>query len=270
MSQQPQSSTIRASIRIFLFIAWCILLASLQTLFLFFRFKNKLWLPMIFHRGCCRILGFHIQVTGELTEQKTVLFVSNHISYVDVIILGGVLSGSFVAKAEVAKWPLLGGLAKLQDTLFIERVSLQVKNHLSLMQNALNTQRNLILFPEGTSGNGNHVLPFKSALFRVVETESDNAPLVQPVTVAYTHCDNIVMTQALRDYYAWYDDTPLLTHFFRMAGMRSVSIQIMLHPAVKGSNFASRKALAEYCQLQVAQGLEKALSTHSVEGVKLQ
>ncbi|EIJ43382.1 1-acyl-sn-glycerol-3-phosphate acyltransferase [Beggiatoa alba B18LD] len=267
MSQQPTPSALRASFRILLFLIWSLSLASLQVILLLFKFKDKLWLPMIFHRGCCRILGLNIKVSGETTPNKTLLFIANHVSYLDIIILGGVLRGSFVAKAEVANWFLLGGLAKLQDTLFIERVSLQVKNHLSLMENALNTQRNLILFPEGTSGNGSHVLPFKSALFRVVETEGENAPLVHPITVAYTHCNGIEMNQALRDYYAWYDDTPLTTHFFRVAGLRSATIQIIIHPAIKGSDFASRKALAEHCQTQVATGLAQVLPSQNPEGV---
>jgi 1-acyl-sn-glycerol-3-phosphate acyltransferase len=134
--------------------------------------------PRLYHRMCCRILGFRIDAKGKLSERHPTLFVVNHVSYVDVTILGALIKGSFVAKSEVARWPLFGVLAKLQRTVFIER-----RVHSTAAQRGELTRRlaagdDLILFPEGTSGDGSRVLPFKSALFSAAEGKTGGDPLV--------------------------------------------------------------------------------------------
>src|SRR5216684_4072631 len=78
-------------------------------------------LPRLYHRWCCRIMGFRVAVHGESSALRPTLFVANHVSYVDIEILGGVIEGSFIAKAEVARWPLFGWLARLQRTVFVDR-----------------------------------------------------------------------------------------------------------------------------------------------------
>ena len=74
-------------------------------------------LPRIYHRVCCRIMSLRLVVQGRQETGPSTLFVANHTSYIDISVLGAAISGSFVAKAEVAGWPLFGWLAKLQRAL---------------------------------------------------------------------------------------------------------------------------------------------------------
>ena len=91
-------------------------------------------LPMLFHRGLCRIFGLRLKVNGHICQQRPTLFISNHVSYLDIFLLGSVVPGYFIAKSEVATWPLLGKLARLQNTLFIERNSRHARAQVEILR----------------------------------------------------------------------------------------------------------------------------------------
>ena len=133
------------------------------------------------------------------------LFASNHVSYADIAVLGSLIAGSFIAKAEVAHWPLFGWLAKLQRTVFVDRRVRSTQLQRDAMTERLAAGDALILFPEGTSGDGNRVLPFKSALFSAAERMQAIVPIaVQPVSIAYTRLDGMPLGRLLRPFIAWY------------------------------------------------------------------
>ena len=219
-------------------------------------------LPLFYHRICCRILGFEVRVEGEISRVRPTLFVSNHISYVDIAVFGSILEASFVAKAEIADWPLFGLLAKLQRSVFVERrAGRHVAQQKETIARRLAAGDNLILFPEGTSADSQRVLPFKSALFSVAETGAGAPPLtVQPVTVAYTHLDGIPLHRALRPHFAWYGDMSMASHLFEMLGVGVVSVVVTFHEPVPSDRFATRKALADFCHGVVVSGLDAANS----------
>ncbi len=132
------------------------------------------------------------------------------------------------------------------------------------MTDRLEAGDDLILFPEGTSGDGNRVLPFKSALFSVAERRPHGEPLtVQPVSVAYTALDGVPMGRYLRPSFAWYGDMDLAPHMWESAGLGRLTVVVEFHPPVTFEEFASRKAMADYCQTEVAQGVSAALSGRS-------
>jgi 1-acyl-sn-glycerol-3-phosphate acyltransferase len=114
---------------------------------------------------------------GAPTSDKPALYVANHISYLDVFVLGKVLRGSFAAKSEVASWPVFGSLAKLGSTLFLERNPWRAAKQIEMVRGHLQQRGSLIMFPEGTSGAGTQVMPFRSSLFAA----ADNVT-VQPVS----------------------------------------------------------------------------------------
>jgi 1-acyl-sn-glycerol-3-phosphate acyltransferase len=212
----------------------------------------------IFHRGVARLFNLRISPQGEPSIDQRTLYVSNHVSYMDVFVLGANLPGSFVAKSEVAGWPVFGKLAKLQHTLFFERKTHRAAQQVKQMQAHLRDNGNLILFPEGTSTPGTHIEPFRSSLF---EAAADPEILIQPVTVAYSHYERQPMTQTIRDYYAWYIPMPFLSHFLNGLGLGQVDVQIIYHPWVRLADFASRKACALHCENAVRGGLLQALGT---------
>src|SRR5271157_1348932 len=114
------SSTLRI-VRITLYLAWTLALMPVQAFGLILHRRWVSTLPVFYHRWCCRILGFRVRPTGTPTVERPVLFVANHISYADITILGSLIPGSFIAKAEVANWPFFGWLAKLQRSVFVDR-----------------------------------------------------------------------------------------------------------------------------------------------------
>jgi 1-acyl-sn-glycerol-3-phosphate acyltransferase len=241
------SPTLRLA-RIALYLVWTLSLMPVQGLGLLLGRAWTRTFPVFYHRWCCRILGFHVRVIGTPTLQRPALFVSNHVSYTDITILGSLIAGSFIAKAEVAGWPLFGWLAKLQRTVFVDRRVRSTASQRDAILARLAAADALILFPEGTSGDGNRVLPFKSALFSVAEAQPTTDPtVVQPVSIAYSRLDGIPIGRLLRPYFAWYGSAELAPHLWRMIGLGSVEVVVEFHPSTRFAECGSRKALAGYC-----------------------
>lgn len=252
-------SPLRAFVRIVAYLALTVALLPVQVFAIRFNRRLSIRLPLFYHRLCVRILGFQIRTHGERAAKGPVLFACNHTSYSDISILGALLPASFVAKAEVASWPLFGGLAKLQRTVFVDRRPAKATVQRDEMVRRLEEGDNLILFPEGTSSDGNAVLPFKSALFSVAQIEPNGEPLqVQPVSIAYTRLDGMPVGRALRPYFAWYGDMTLAPHFWEVAGMGHATVDVVFHPPVTIREYETRKRLAEHCFEVVAGGVSVA------------
>jgi 1-acyl-sn-glycerol-3-phosphate acyltransferase len=212
-------------------------------------------IPVFYHRNACAILGVHVATRGVISTAHPTLFVCNHSSYLDITVLAALIEGSFVSKAEVADWPLFGLLAKLQRTVFIDRRASQAAQHRDEIGARLDAGDNLFLFPEGTSSDGNRVMPFRSALFSVAQREPKGQPLaVQPVSIAYTRLDGIPLGRALRPLFTWFGDMELGSHMWTMAGLGSLTVEVEFHPTVTFAQFGSRKALASHCYEAVAAG----------------
>jgi len=189
-----------------------------------------------------------------------VLFAANHVSYADITVLGSVIAGSFIAKAEVADWPFFGWLAKLQRSVFVDRRVRSTITQRDAISRRLGVGDALILFPEGTSSDGNRVLPFKTALFAAAEHGKGLTPVVvQPVSIAYTRLDGIPIGRLYRPLFAWYGDVDLAPHIWSMIGLGTVEVVVEFHPPTFLSDCGSRKALASYCYARIAGGLAGAL-----------
>jgi lyso-ornithine lipid O-acyltransferase len=254
------SPTLRI-VRLALYLAWTVSLMPVQGLGLALRRPWSRTLPAFYHRGCCRILGFRVRVIGAPTAERPVLFASNHVSYTDIMILGALIAGSFIAKTEVAGWPFFGWLAKLQRTVFIDRRVRSTVFQRDAITERLAAGEALILFPEGTSGDGTLVLPFKSALFGAAEKPQETAPIaVQPVSIAYTRLDGIPMGRLLRPFFAWYGSAVLAPHLWTMVGLGAVEVVVEFHPPTFLADCGSRKALSRYCHGRIAGGMASALA----------
>jgi 1-acyl-sn-glycerol-3-phosphate acyltransferase len=199
-------------------------------------------------------------MNGKPTGVRPVLFAANHVSYTDIAVLGSLIAGSFIAKAEVARWPLFGWLAKLQRSVFIDRRVRSTSAQRDAMMRRLSAGDALILFPEGTSSDGVRVLPFKSALFGAVETPQGRRIAVQPVSIAYTRLDGMPLGRLYRPFFAWYGAVALAPHLWRMIGLGTVEVVVEFHPPTTLADCGSRKALARYCQARVAGGVAAAIS----------
>ncbi|MGH6975540.1 MAG: lysophospholipid acyltransferase family protein [Stellaceae bacterium] len=256
----PQGSALRL-VRVVAYCALTFSLMPVQAALLLVRSPLAARLPSFYHRLVCRILGIAIERRGVPSLVRPTLFVANHTSYLDIEILGAAIPGSFVAKADVDGWPLFGWLARLQRTVFIDRKRRSVVRQRDALSARLHAGDQLILFPEGTSGDGQRLLPFKSALFAAV-TESDGAGdiAVQPVSVAYLRLDGMPLGRSYRPLFAWYGDMDLAPHLWTALGLGRLGVSVTFHPAVRAADFPSRRALANHCAAVIAAGLAAALS----------
>lgn len=252
-------STLLRVQRMAIYLAWTLALMPIQALGLVLRQPWVAQLPRFYHRRCCRILGIDVRRIGEPVDARPVLFASNHVSYADITVLGSLIPGSFVAKSEIARWPLFGWLAKLQRSVFVDRQVRSTAQQRDAIAERLAAGDALILFPEGTSGDGNFVLPFKSALFSVVFNK-EQAIAVQPVSLAYTRLDGLPIGRRMRPYFAWYGDMDLGPHMWRLLGLGKIEAVVEFHPPVMVADFVSRKALADFCYDRVSRGVGRALA----------
>jgi lyso-ornithine lipid O-acyltransferase len=252
-------SPVRSAIRAVLYLVITVLGLPVQALAILTGRTMTRVIPRLYHQLCARIFGFEVRVHGEQSAAQPTLFVSNHVSYTDILVLGSLIEGSFIAKAEVADWPFFGTLSRMARTVFIVRRGPRAAEQRDEIAARLAEKDNLILFPEGTSNDGLHVLPFKSALFAVAEATPDHAPLtVQPVSIAYTRLDGIPLNRNMRPHFAWYGDMTLLPHLLTLLGMGRVTVQVIFHPPIASNSFPSRKALAARCRQLVVEGVNGA------------
>ncbi|MEE9139978.1 MAG: lysophospholipid acyltransferase family protein [Alphaproteobacteria bacterium] len=255
-------SAFRALVRSALFLGWTLLLLPIQVAAVALRLPLAVTIPLVYHGGCLRIIGLKLETHGRMARVPATLFVANHASYLDTAVLGALIPGSFIAKREIAGWPLFGLMAKLQRSVFVDRGTRRdIHAQSQELRRRLEAGDNLILFPEGTSNDGNRTLPFKSALFNVAELETGGRPItVQPVSVAYTRLDGLPLGRGLRPYYAWYGDMELLPHMWKMLGLGTATVEVEFHPPVTLAEFDSRKTLSDHCRRVIAHGLANAIS----------
>ncbi|WP_246148644.1 lysophospholipid acyltransferase family protein [Skermanella pratensis] len=260
-SDDGMGSALLGIARLAVYGVFTVLLMPVQALLVWLRSPLRHRLPRAYHSACTRILGLQVAVTGRPVLARPTLVVSNHSSYLDIIVLGSLVPGSFVAKTEVGGWPFFGLLAKLQRTVFVDRKARNAGTHRDDMRGRLEDGDILILFPEGTSSDGNRTLPFKTALFSVAALRVDGRPIkVQPVSVTAVKLDGIPLGRALRPFYAWYGDMELAGHVWQMVKLGRVTVQVEFHEPVDVEAFGSRKALADHCWRVVAAGVDRAVS----------
>ena len=218
--------------------------------------------PQRYYAWLNKTMQARITVSGEPVADQACLLISNHASWQDILLLGGTLPISFVAKSDVAKWPVVGTLAKLGGTLFIDRTRRQAagatKNE---MQTRLEEGGSLVLFPEGTTNDGNQILPFKSSLFGASQMEINGRPvMVQPVSIAYQKVWGMPMSRERRTLFAWPGDIEFGPHFWRNLKSGPLDVAIHFHPPTDIKQAGGRKQLAKLCEQRVRDGLANLIA----------
>jgi 1-acyl-sn-glycerol-3-phosphate acyltransferase len=255
------SATLLRIFRLGLYFALTLPLMPVQAVLVLAKSPLAHRLARRYHRWTSRLMGFRVTVKGERSRQHPTLYVSNHMSYVDIEILGGLIDGCFVAKSDVAHWPLFGWLAKLQQCVFVDRQVRSTAEQRDAIRRRLDAGDNLILFPEATSGDGTRLLPFKSALLSVADYAGAQGPLlVQPVSIVYLRLDGIPLGRSYRPFFAWYGDMSLAPHLWEMMGLGTVDVEVVFHPPVTLAELGARKALTEHCYRTIAASVASALA----------
>lgn len=259
---QLRMRAIIASLKIASFLALTLITIPLQALDRLLLEKTRFFyiIPTMYFKITAWIFQIKTKQIGN-KHNGQVVFVGNHLSYIDIPVIGGKLDATFISKADVRNWPLFGILSALAKTIFIERSRNAVQKCISDIQKMLNEGRSLILFPEGTSTNGLKVLPFKSTIFELFLNETLKDSLyVQPFTVSLEKIDGKTITDATQhDLYAWYGDMTFMPHLWQLAKTKGTIVTLTLHEARKASDYDDRKSFALDCQQDVEQELKKSL-----------
>ncbi|WP_439597206.1 lysophospholipid acyltransferase family protein [Falsiroseomonas sp.] len=246
---RPLGGRFRAVRRLVSLLLWTLVAIPIQALLVALPGRGHIAFARVYHRTLCALMGLRIQVVGEPARQGPVLFVANHSSWLDVLVLGATLEASFVGKSEIEGWPLIRTVAKLGRTVFVSRKRTGTKGEADAIRTRLAGGDSLILFPEGTTSDGGRVLPFRSAFLSV----ADSARLVQPVSVVFDRLGGLPACRRDRPLFAWYGDTDILTHFWRLARRPGGRATIILHAPLDASEWPDRKALTAACAGVVAE-----------------
>jgi lyso-ornithine lipid O-acyltransferase len=250
---------LRVILKLILFVLISVPLPLTQMVVLqFTRGPRAYIIPQLWHRSLCWAFGMDLKVTGTpLPTTAPVMFISNHTSYLDILVMGSFLRASFVAKNDVANWPIFGFLSKLQQTAFISRSAHHALREKYSLQSYLKAGKSIILYPEGTTNDGQNMLPFKSSLFALaLEHELTGGKLmIQPFSLVI-HPRPHDPSGATAYPWAFFDETPMATHLLRFARSSGCTLELIFHTPVDPKKFTDRKDLCRTVQEMVANGMK--------------
>ncbi|MGF1476792.1 MAG: lysophospholipid acyltransferase family protein [Geminicoccaceae bacterium] len=250
----------RACVRVVLFLLWTSIALPIYFLTSFIGGPLHFRWGSFWCSGVCRILGLHIRFSGTPVGGGPIptLYVVNHVSYLDILLVYARIPAVFIAKTEVAGWPLFGLLGRLSNTMFIRRRPLDALIQRNELARRLNEGQHVVLFAEGTSSIGSTVLPFKSSLFSVAEPGICARPIqIQPLSLTVTrHPDGRPMSEEDLPRYAWYGDADFLPHMARMLSWSGAVIELACQEPVQSETVVSRKVLTRDLHRRIRQAVE--------------
>jgi 1-acyl-sn-glycerol-3-phosphate acyltransferase len=261
----PLRGAVLAVVRIVVFV-FSAIFASLTAAALNIAKGDSIAFRGWYYRVLRRLIGLDVVVRGKQSTAAPRLVVANHISYFDIVVLGSAIPGDFVAKADIANWPGFGWMAKAGQTIFIDRRRAATTQARDQIQERLDAGDTLIMFPEATSGDGNYMKPFKSALFTVAERHALGADgierpvTVQPVSLAYTRLNGMPLGVGWRPFVAWYGDMEMASHMWDIMRLGRLTAEVTFHAPVTLAQFASRKELAAHCDRVTRAGFARLLA----------
>jgi 1-acyl-sn-glycerol-3-phosphate acyltransferase len=212
-------------------------------------FQNRLILRLA--RVTLAVLGVDLTVEGDANWRpgQTYLAVSNHLSYLDILLFASYKPMCFVSTVEVRNTPVLGQLAAAGGCVFVERRSREnIKQEIETIASALRDGHNMIFFPEGTSTNGSSVLPFKRPLF--APAQQARVPVI-PAVVQLLEIDGQKVTARNRDLLCWYGDMDFAPHLFALAGLKRVKVVLKILPEIPARESATREEIVQEAQAAV-------------------
>lgn len=242
-----------------------LVLIPFQWIAVTFQLPARRRIPVLYHRIVCALLDVHVTVVGTKIDERPLLIVSNHVSWLDISVISSVTPVVFVAKQEVAGWPLFGLLAKLQRSVFVDRN----QRHKTPDVNAEIARRlaegdPVLLFGEGTSSDGNRVLPFRTALIGAAGDALAAAGHVrrvwiQPLSIAYTALHGFPLGRQHRPVVAWYGDFALGPHLIGVLRRGALDVVLTWGEPVAFDEASDRKAVARALETSVRRQMAQAL-----------
>src|ERR1700736_3998828 len=246
-------------------VALTLVLLPFQLIGIAFNLRLQRSIPHLYHRILCALIGIRISEVGRRSTAAPALILSNHVSWLDICVITALAPVVFVAKSEVAEWPVFGWLAKLQRTIFINRQARHQPGAATreIARRLLGGDA-VVLFAEGTSSDGIRVLPFRSSLVGAVHhalgaTTHHTHVTVQPMSLAYVGFDGLPIGRALRERVAWYGDADLIPHLLQVLASGAVDVTVSWGEAIAYDMSADRKAIARDAERSVRRMTTAAL-----------
>ena len=233
-----------------------LVLLPVQLIGLRFNLKIRRRIPRLWHRVACRVLGLKVRVHGTLEQKRPLLLAANHASWKDILVLGSVADVVYIAKAEVRGWPVFGVLARLQATIFVEREQRQkTGDQVNEIAERLTAGEIVVLFPEGTTSDGNRLMEIKTSLFGAAASAVPHAPdgvvFIQPVSIAYTGVHGMAMGRFHRPLAAWPGDIELLPHLMGVVREGAVDVDVDFGERVEYSRASNRKQVSREVESRI-------------------
>src|SRR3977135_3514289 len=247
------------------FLALTLVLLPFQLIGIAFDLRLQRTIPHLYHRILCALIGVRIKEVGRRSTESPALILSNHVSWLDICVISALAPVVFVAKSEVAGWPVFGWLARLQRTIFINRQARpQTGAAAREIAGRLLGGDAVVLLAEGTSSDGIRVLPFRSSLVGAVHHALGAGTLhthatVQPMSLAYVSFGGLPMGRGLRERVAWYGDAELVPHLLSVLSSGAVDVTVSWGEAVAYEMSADRKAIARDAEKSVRRMTAAAL-----------
>ncbi len=255
----------RIFVALALVVAVSLVFAPLQILSM----KTGLWpetvILKIWHRVIARALGLRIHVKGTLSSQRPLLVASNHISWTDIMVLGSMVDVKFIARADMEGWPLIGMLSKLQRTVFIERERKRTSGEqASEIAGRMAKGDAMVLFAEGSTGDGNMILPFKSTLFgaasMAISEGAAEQVFIQPVAIVYTRLHGVPLGRRHRPIAAWIGDEDLMPHLKVLLAEGALDVEVHFGEPIAFAKGSNRKETARLMEARVREMAQAALA----------
>jgi len=232
-----------------LFFTMTPLLIAIQWLLVKLRLPGWGVVAVNYYRALCSVLRIRVRVVGEPVRDRSVLFVSNHVSWADILAIGSIAPIAFISKSEVGHWPMVGVAARSVRTVFVDRSRRQqTGDAIAEIVERLASGTSVVLFAEGTSSDGNRVLPFRSALVGAVKeasARSESGILIQPMSIGYTGLNGIPMGRQHRPLVAWYGDLDFMPHIKAFIARGAVDAVISYGEAFAADGSTDRKAMTK-------------------------
>ena len=246
-------SYVRAVLRISGAIVITILLLALYHLFSIFSRQQSNIIIRYWYAGMVWFAGVKICCYG---NPDNVHLVSNHVTYLDIPVLGSLQDVRFVSKSEVASWPVIGYFARLANTIFIERTNRHLRSYVTQLTHEFSSTSNICIFPEGTSTDGKSIKPFKSSLFQAAVNAAKNQNIfIQPVTLNYMNTSNLYGER--EEVFSWVGNDPLLPHLWRVLKNKSGNVDVIYHKPLRVADFENRKSLITANEEAVSSGIKR-------------
>ncbi|RGP41072.1 1-acylglycerol-3-phosphate O-acyltransferase [Altererythrobacter insulae] len=256
---------VRVCLRVFLLFLALLILVPIHYFYRIVAYGSPF--PMYFLRFAAWVAGARVKVIGTPLK-RDVFFISNHLSWLDILSLAGASGTAFVAKAELDDVPIVGWLSRLNRTVFVKRENrMGVAEQINSLREALSDNWSVTVFPEGTVTDGQSLLPFKTSMMRVLEPPPPGV-LVQPVMIFYGE---------IAEWLGWVGDETGLNNFKRvMARKGSFPLELHFLEPFSPEDHHGRKAIAAKAREEIESALVAALGKplrefeHSVDPVRYQ